>query len=126
MQVKTIFIVNGDLGFVFWLGRLLNEAGYQVWPARNGDDAAALMQELGAELDLLVIDPGLPGASRFIELQRARGDFRMIFVGRPEDFYRMPGSHTAPAKSSRPDGLSELEWITVVQNLMSPWQPSDN
>ena len=70
VQLKTVLIVDEDLGFVFWLGHLLNNAGYQVWPARNGEDAAALMDELGAELDLLIIDPNLRGAAAFLEKQR--------------------------------------------------------
>jgi hypothetical protein len=37
---KTVLIVDEDLGFVFWLGRLLTETGYQAWPARSGVEAA--------------------------------------------------------------------------------------
>lgn len=32
-RLKVILIVNNDLGFIFWLGVALIEAGYRAWPA---------------------------------------------------------------------------------------------
>src|SRR5438445_4672062 len=78
--VKSVLIVDEDLWFVFWLGRLLNEAGYEVWPARSGHDAAVLMKELGAGPDLLVINPNSSGAASFFEDQRRRTDFKTIAI----------------------------------------------
>jgi DNA-binding response OmpR family regulator len=120
VQLKTVLIVDEDLGFVFWLGHLLNNAGYQVWPARNGEDAAALMEELGAELDLLIIDPNLHGAAAFMEMQRSSRDFHTIALERPEEWAGpVDGVDIALTKPPHPDELSGLEWIAVIQNLIS-------
>jgi DNA-binding response OmpR family regulator len=119
VQVKTVLIVDEDLGFVFWLGHLLNNAGYQVWPARNGEDAAALMEELGAELDLLIIDPNLRGSAAFMEAQRSSRAFHTIALERPEEWARpAAGVDIALAKPQHPDELSGLEWIAAIQNLI--------
>jgi DNA-binding response OmpR family regulator len=120
VQLKTVLNIDEDLGFVFWLGHLLNNAGYQVWPARNGEDAAALMEELGADLDLLIIDPNLRGAAAFMETQRSSRDFHTIALERPDDWVRpVDGVDIALTKPPHPDELSGLEWITVIQNLIS-------
>lgn len=120
VQLKTVLIVDEDLGFVFWLGHLLNDAGYQVWPARNGEDAAALMEELGAELDLLIINPNLRGAAGFLETQRNNRYFRTIALERREEWVRpLAGIDLALAKPPHPDELSGLEWITAIRNLLS-------
>src|ERR1700730_2077327 len=76
----TVLIVDEDLAFVFWLGRLLNKAGYQVWPARNGNDAAALLKELDTGVDLLVINLNSGGAAALIEGQRPRTNFKIIAI----------------------------------------------
>jgi DNA-binding response OmpR family regulator len=120
VQLKTVLIVDEDLGFVFWLGHLLNSAGYQVWPARNGEDAAALMEELGAELDLLIIDPNLRGAAAFLETQRNSRDFHTIALERRQEWVGpLAGIDIALAKPPHPDELSGLEWITAIRNLLS-------
>ena len=122
VQLKTVLIVDEDLGFVFWLGHLLNNAGYQVWPARNGEDAAALMDELGAELDLLIIDPNLRGAAAFLETQRtAVISTPSRWSGRQEWVGPLAGIDIALAKPPHPDEISGLEWITAIRNL----SPSD-
>lgn len=118
--VKTVLIVDEDLGFVFWLGCLLAEAGYQVWPARNGSDAAALLKELEAKLDLLVINPSAGGAAEFIEDQRRRSDFKTVAVQGSQDESPMllTGVDVTLTKPQSRDELSELEWVGVIDSIL--------
>jgi DNA-binding NtrC family response regulator len=100
---KTVLIVDDDLGFVFWLGSLLGTR-YQVWPARSSADAAALMQELGAEVDLLVIDPNLSGASAFMEAQRSSRDFKTICCGAAGGIGQVDQRHRYRPRETAPSG----------------------
>jgi DNA-binding response OmpR family regulator len=66
MGVRTVLLVNRDLGFVFWLGQALDAIGYEAYPAKTVQDATRLVKELSLQLDLLIIDPETAGAMGFI------------------------------------------------------------
>jgi hypothetical protein len=36
----TVLIIDNDLGFMFWLGQILSEAGYAVLPAKSAPEAS--------------------------------------------------------------------------------------
>src|SRR5260370_28299368 len=57
----TVWIVDSDLGFVWWVGDIFREVGCRALPALSCKDAVALMKELGIEPDLIVLNPNLPG-----------------------------------------------------------------
>jgi DNA-binding response OmpR family regulator len=59
--MKTALIVDPDIGFGFWLARGLDQSHYQSFPAKSVADASALIQELRLQVDLLILDPALPG-----------------------------------------------------------------
>jgi len=124
---KTVLIVDEDLGFVFWLGRLLNETGYQAWPARSGDEAAALLNEIGVAVDLLVINPNTAGAAAFVEDQRRFADFKTIAIHPPdvplqvEDDAPFAGIDADLAKPGRPNDLAAFEWMGVIDSLLVKW-----
>ena len=42
--MRTILIVDSDLGFVFWLGRALHDAGYEALPAKDVPEATAIIE----------------------------------------------------------------------------------
>ena len=122
-MVKTVLIVDEDLWFVFWLGRLLKDAGYDVWPARSGADAAILMKELGAGLDLLVINPNSCGAAAFFEDQRRQTGFKTIAIqAQDEESAVIDGVDAALVKPQRPDEVSKLEWISVIESVLTQWE----
>lgn len=60
----TVLIVDDDLAFLWWLGEVFAEAGYQAAPALDCRQALVLLERLGLDLDLLVINPKLAGAAR--------------------------------------------------------------
>ena len=75
----TVLIIDNDLGFVFWLGQILNEAGYAALPAKSASEAVDLMSGNNIEPDLLIINPSLPGVARLVAgLRRFRPGLKVI------------------------------------------------
>jgi hypothetical protein len=66
MPLKTVVIADPDLGFVFWLGRMLEKDGYQVLPAKSVPDAASLADQYQASLTLVIVNPSLSGGTNFV------------------------------------------------------------
>ena len=50
--MKTVLVIDSDLGFVFWLGRGLDQAGYPSFPAKSVPNAKTLLNELKIAVDL--------------------------------------------------------------------------
>jgi DNA-binding response OmpR family regulator len=71
--VKTILLVDSDLGFAFWLGHALDQAGYDALPARSAADGLSLVRELNVTVDLVVVRASLPSAATLV------GDLRKAF-----------------------------------------------
>jgi DNA-binding NtrC family response regulator len=79
--VKTVLILDADLGFLFWLGKTLDSAGYRAVPAESVSDAEKLLEEVRLTIDLLIADPTLDGASEFAHsLKEAQGHLQIIAV----------------------------------------------
>ena len=68
--MKTALILDADLSFAYWLEQGLDEAGYLAFPAKNAADAAALPDEFKNGLDLLIVNPSVPGTAKLIETLR--------------------------------------------------------
>jgi len=66
----TVWIVDDDLGFVWWLGDIFSEVGCRALPALSCKDAVALMNEFGIE----------PSRTRDVIGQ---GQFRAQIIRRP-------------------------------------------
>ena len=73
-QPPTVLIVDPDLGFVWWLGEILRNAGCAVVPALNCRQAITLMKELSLRLDLIFVDPTLLGVPSMIETLKSGQD----------------------------------------------------
>jgi hypothetical protein len=73
-ETKNVFIIDSHLGFVFWLSRALDRAGFVCWPARSVADARALLSKSETEVNLLLIDPSMAGTIALAEdlLKRQR------------------------------------------------------
>lgn len=63
-----VLIVDDDLAFLWWLGEVFTEAGYQAAPALDCHHALVLLARLGLDLDLLVVNPTLAGAAQMQEI----------------------------------------------------------
>src|SRR5579872_1797384 len=80
-HLKTVLIIDNDLGFVFWLGHVLDAASYLAFPARSVPDAVMLVMQLGLSVYILAINPALPGASDLIaSVHRSQRDVRVVGI----------------------------------------------
>jgi DNA-binding response OmpR family regulator len=78
-----VLVIGPDLGFVFWLGRALDQAGYDAYPARSIEAAAETMTEFHLSPGLAILSGSLPGAPEFIEdLRRSHGELRVLKLAR--------------------------------------------
>jgi DNA-binding NtrC family response regulator len=121
-HVKTVLIVDDDLGFAFWLGQTLDRAGYETWPARSVSAAKALLAEVKLAVDLLVITASLPRAPSFAsQLGRTKSDFKVIAVY-PELGDAVGAFPKASAVHRKPqtiDSAAKLEWVQLVKGILS-------
>lgn len=82
----AILLVNRDLGEAFRLGRSLDHAGFQTFPARSVEEAAALLRDLHLTVAVLMVDCALPGVQELIAtLRRSRRDLRVVCVNKALD-----------------------------------------
>jgi DNA-binding response OmpR family regulator len=120
--VKTVLIVDDDLGFAFWLGQTLDRAGYETWPARSVTAAKSLLAEVKLAVDLLVIPASLPRAPSFAsQLLRAKSDFKVIAVypEMGETVEVFPKASAVHRKPQTIDTAAKLEWVQLVKGVLS-------
>jgi DNA-binding response OmpR family regulator len=124
VSTKSVLIVDEDLGFVFWLGRVLGDAGYEAWPARSTESAATLVNELHTEMDLLIINPNSTGAGEFVADRRRRSHkVKTITIKESDDVtVVMSGVDAEIIKPSQCDELSRLELLCTVKRILSKWE----
>lgn len=72
---KTILIVD-DEEIVRDVGRkILEEFGYKVVTAKNGEEAVGLCRDLKGQIDLVILDLGMPGMGGMECLALLRKEF---------------------------------------------------
>jgi response regulator RpfG family c-di-GMP phosphodiesterase len=120
-HLEKVLILDDDLGFVFWLGHLLDATGYSALPAKSVPDAALLLLQLDAKIDLVVINLALAGAIDFLAaLHRSQRDIRV--VGILDDPVEATGLRGVNTVRSRPSVLNEpakVEWLQCVQHILA-------
>ena len=115
---KNVLIVENDLGFLFWLGGALNAGDYQSWPACGVSDANALVREGAVRIDLLIINPSLPGVSKLIALlRRSHAKLKVIALG-AEGKIRLRGINAWRRKPGPAGESAKQEWLEAVKNLV--------
>jgi len=117
----TVWIVDDDLGFVWWLGEIFTEAGSRALPALSCEQAISLMQKLSVGIDLLVLNPRLPGAMRMVQiLSSASPNFKTVLIGKASPALTTaihPRAHLERPSSS--DTISRPEWLKKVRKLLT-------
>ena len=114
---KNVLIVENDLGFLFWLGDALTAGDYQSWPACSVSDANAIVREAAVRIDLLIINPSLPGVSKLIaRLRRSQAEFKVIALG-AESKIRLRGINAWRRKPCPAEGSAKQEWLEAVKSL---------
>ena len=116
----TVWIVDDDLGFVWWLGEIFTEAGCRALPALSCEQAVSLMKQLDVGIDLLVLNPQLPGVIRMLQMLRgADANFKVVAIGKTPPV--LAAAIHPQANLERPsssDSISRLEWLTKVRKLL--------
>ena len=111
--MKTILILDHNVGFVFWLGKILGEAGHQAIPALDIQEASTLIGSLGLTLDVLIMNPAAQGAAEFI-----------VTLRREHEGLRVIAAVEDPAETritiAEVDGVGRRPpFVTDIQNLIS-------
>jgi DNA-binding NtrC family response regulator len=116
----TVWIVDNDLGFVWWLGEVFTEAGCRTLPALSCEQALALIKSLNVGIDLLVVNPQLPGVIKMLEiLSRAHPNFKIVAIGNASA--ALPADLRPQASLERPsasDSISRPDWLKKVRRLL--------
>jgi hypothetical protein len=114
----AILLIDNDLGQAFRLGRALDHAGFQTFPARTIADAIDLLSRLHLTVDILLLDCNLLGAEEFIGvLQSGRRVPRVICLNR--------NVHScirgADMASRAPADLSDdsiAQWVREIREML--------
>ena len=116
----TVWIVDDDLGFVWWLGELFTEAGCHTLPALSCEQAVSLAKTLAVGIDLLVLNPQLSGAIKMLQiLSSAHPNLRIVLIGKaPAAFTEAFHPRATLARPSGSDLISRPEWLKNVRKRL--------
>ena len=111
MTMATVLIVEDDEGIAMPLVRTLGREGYQV--ERVGEGSVAVQRALGGEVDLMILDLGLPDIDGLEVCRQVRaGGYDggvLILTARGGELDRVVGLDVgADDYMSKPFGLAEL------------------
>jgi hypothetical protein len=113
--MKNILIADSDLGFVAWLCCALIGPNRQTWPACSVSDAMVLVVEPSTPIDVLIINPSMPKASKLIDLLRlCRPHLKVIGVG-GRGKSKLPNIDVGRQKPSRSDQSAKEEWVEALK-----------
>jgi hypothetical protein len=123
---QSVLIVDNDLGFVFWLGELLAEAGYPAVPALDCQQAVSHLKQFNVTVSVAIVNPGLEGVSRLLQtLGRANRHLRIVVV--PDPGRHAPSGIPAYAVLEKPSGwesLSRQEWLRKIKKALAEAPPN--
>ena len=80
---ETILLVEDDDGVREIAGRILRQSGYQILPARDGQEALQVCQEFQGTIHLVLSDlvmPGLNGRELMLRLASLRPGIKVAFM----------------------------------------------
>jgi DNA-binding NtrC family response regulator len=117
----AILVVDCDLGFVFWLGQILDRAGYEAFPARSVPDALKLITELHLSVSLMIVDYSLSGAANLIAtMRRAQKSLKIMALVEDDSG---PTPPEADAQYRKPRKINEVpteaEMLHIIRRLLS-------
>jgi hypothetical protein len=124
MQPKqtSVLIIDNDLGSVFWLGHVLEAAGYDAFPARSLSDANLLLKELCVWVDLLIVRASIPGVAAFLgELRANQGIVRTLgLLEETEELKELAFPMNAWfRKPLFTDETAQLDYLDVISQVLS-------
>ena len=119
--MKTVLLVDRDVGFVLWLAAALGRAGYLALPTRSSQDVRKLLKQLGVPVHLLIVACSLPDASALARsLRRYRPHLKVIAL---TDDGEEPCPSVPDAdlycRRSRPGEASQPEWLDTIHGVLA-------
>ena len=121
MDASTL-IIDGNLGFAFWLAKVLDGAGHQAFPARSEADAVKLLANIEMNLQLLILVGSPADANTLVATLRGRyKDIRVL---------HLLEAHEAPGESmlgvdlelTKPEGKTEndqAEFLLIIERMLT-------
>lgn len=122
--MKNILVVDSDLGFILWLGRVLIGAHQQLLPACSVSDAMLLVGEPAEPVDLLIINSSMPHSSELIDRLRGTQSHMKVLALGEEGKRNLPHIHTWRRKPVHPGHVAEQKWLQTVQSLLAKRKPA--
>lgn len=127
-HLKTaILLIDTDLGFVFWLGRELDKAGYEAFPAKSIPDALKLIAELHLSVGLVILGGSLPGAANFVStLRHAQKHLRILSLVEDAGEPNRLAADCTHVRLGNFNENSKTEWLQLIQEILSPSASTQN
>jgi len=126
--VKTILIIDRDLGFVFWLGQVLDAAGFVAVPAKGIADAGEIVAMLHLRVDVLIAPSAEDGLREFVEkLRFTSPDLQVIALTGEGDPWAVAAPLPRAIPKRKPQHRNEatrIEWLNLVQDLDGSLTPA--
>ena len=116
----AILIIDEDVGFLWWLGELFHEAGYQTIPSLNCSEALSLARNVKGGIDLVLVHPGIRGVRRLITALSGIHTPKVILLQDSSTVESIPGVQAA-AILQRPAGsdtVSRQEWRQRINSVL--------
>jgi CheY-like chemotaxis protein len=79
----NVLVIDDDLGFLMYFGRLLSDAGYQPWPAHDLQEAIELVRKLKIKVDLVIARQGQITAPGLGSMTAGEGRPKLIYTEAP-------------------------------------------
>ena len=118
--VKTILILDDDLGFLFWLGALLHDAGHRPFPALSVSQAIELATEFHLPIDLLIANLAISGAADLARSLRHESHVRIVATLPPgAEPEKLPLEvDVALRKPAEFDEHARSEWLDRIRRVL--------
>jgi CheY-like chemotaxis protein len=120
-RAERVLVVDDEASLRELTGRVLERHGYQVTLAASGEDALAVQNRMGANLDLVVLDLGMPGMGGYRcleELKRADPGLKVIVLSgyAPDQRVRTALAGAPSVFMSKPYKIDDL--LVVVRDVL--------
>ena len=119
--MKNILIVDNDLGFIYWLGAALIARNYQPLPACSVSDAITVAGPGPAvRLDLMIVNPSLPGISKLItRFRRTQAHLKVVALGRQRKT-ALTDVNAWRRKPALSDDSAKQKWVRAINRVLGP------
>jgi DNA-binding response OmpR family regulator len=120
--VKTVLILVPDVGFTFWLGQVLSQAGYQALAAESVPAASALIATLGISVDLLVVALTLGSDAREFIVQLRKGPTYVPVIGVIDScglHEAIPGIDLMKTVPATGDESESKDWLDAIRRCLN-------